>query len=261
MVIECQYDADDRGFWPVITHIDDQSALWSAILGDIVHNHRCALDHVTWAAMSLGCAKAGATLTPSQERRVQFPISDERNDFNQWISERLFHVSRAHVAIMRRYQPYHRATSKRPFHVLRTLNSLSNDDKHREVQLLDFMPSSGRFRVVEAVDCTVRSIQHRRVATQPFEVGAKLGLITVRKARKKDPQPRLEVDFQFTARPTLPNRVVVIDWLTQTRAYIASLLTDFGPPPADRLSEVGAALDTIDWSDTAHADRPLWART
>jgi hypothetical protein len=260
MRVDCEYKPNRRGFLPVITYMELQSPLWGVLLGDIVNNYRSALDHTAWAAMQIGCERSGITLKPGQENRVQFPICDERDDFNKWMDERLFAVSRAHRAAMRRYQPYIRGARIRPLHSLRTLREFSNDDKHREIQLLSFVPTKGQLRVTKAVDCTVRSIQNRKVDAEPLEVGANLGFITARKARKKDPNPHIEVEYLLSARPSMKNRVPVIDWLANAQVYIAQLLLEFSEPPEEALRAVGAFNPTIDWSSLPIRKRPRFAR-
>lgn len=90
------------------------------ILGDAVHNLRCALDYVVVALAE----KGGAALTSSH----QFPISDDSGDYVTKARRMLNGISFGRREI-ERLQPYHEATpSHNPLFVI---NYFSNADKHR----------------------------------------------------------------------------------------------------------------------------------
>jgi hypothetical protein len=105
---------------------------WGLLLGDIVHNYRCSLDHLAWSLYKRGRTP---NLTARQEQSVQFPIARDRQQFNRLVASRLPRVRRADIASVRRYQPYLGRRRLIDQHVFAVLQDLSNADKHRVIQL------------------------------------------------------------------------------------------------------------------------------
>ena len=102
----------------------------SLILGDTVHNLRSALDRLAYQLALLHTG--GDIQDPS---RIQFPICDSVEAFrdakNRWLRE----IAPDHVAIMERFQGYHRVNERHVigpyFHPLSKLRDLASVDKHR----------------------------------------------------------------------------------------------------------------------------------
>ena len=100
----------------------------SVVIGDIVHNLRSTLDHLTFQL-----AMRNTTGNLQDERRVQFPIEDSPTTFERrcmatgragWIAD--LHADDR--AIIERYQPYHRRDDGMTLSLIR---ELSDRDKHR----------------------------------------------------------------------------------------------------------------------------------
>ena len=73
------YDAKRHCVVLIVTEIVNPfPVLWGLLLGDIVHNYRCCLDHVAWALYKRGRTP---NLSVSKERNVYFPIYGERIKF------------------------------------------------------------------------------------------------------------------------------------------------------------------------------------
>lgn len=54
---------------------------FSALLGDVIHNLRAALDYSTWAAVDGG-------IRETNPRGVAFPLYDQEADFTKWANQR-----------------------------------------------------------------------------------------------------------------------------------------------------------------------------
>jgi len=117
-------------------------------IGDVVHNLRCALDHL---AFQLALYHRDGSLTLQQERAVQFPIADNEEGFLKQHGRYLRDIAPEHRTIIERLQPYH-GLAGRPdswsgtyIHQLALLRDLSNADKHRMLTPILAVPWSSQF--------------------------------------------------------------------------------------------------------------------
>ena len=111
---------------------------WPFLIGDIIHNTRCALDYLTWE-LSL---RAPVPPNPSEMRDIQFPICTSHGEY--WGSgpngkggkrvRRLRFLDPRAQAIIDGLQPHLRGEAAED-HPLAVLNELANEDKHRKVLL------------------------------------------------------------------------------------------------------------------------------
>jgi hypothetical protein len=101
----------------------------AAIVGDVVHNLRAALDYIAHELTIRNGAKP--------TRRTQFPIGLTEDDFlNQAITLKKFNtVSIDALKIASAFQPYRLDEDKRTAHFLWQLAKLSNMDKHHTLAL------------------------------------------------------------------------------------------------------------------------------
>lgn len=96
---------------------------WGSILGDVAHNTRSALDHVTWQL-------AGS----HADRATAFPILTDRTRWPEQRRKALHHIRPNAQALIEQLQPFQ---SQGPFlHVLYLVNRLDIEDKHRSIPLL-----------------------------------------------------------------------------------------------------------------------------
>jgi len=125
-------------YLPDLDHVLRRASLW---LGDIMHNFRSALDHLTY---QLALWNTGGHV--SRPKRVQFPILDEPDHFHSARGDALREVHPDHQAIIERFQPYHRlpeALGIGPsFHSLAVLRDLDNADKVRLITPVLMPPAS-----------------------------------------------------------------------------------------------------------------------
>jgi hypothetical protein len=103
---------------------------WGVMLGDAIHNLRCALDHCVWELVQRN-VRAGFKPKPteSQGRAIQFPIAHTRATFESALVMRF--LTTRQITFLRWRQPYRRPWPEAtPFS---ELGWLSNTDKHRIV--------------------------------------------------------------------------------------------------------------------------------
>jgi hypothetical protein len=94
------------------------------IVGDLLHNLRCGLDHVIWQLVLLN----GGTPTKSH----QFPICDTEDEFRRKAKQQLRGLPSSQVDTVVSFQPY-RLGREAKMHSLAALRDLSNIDKHQFV--------------------------------------------------------------------------------------------------------------------------------
>jgi hypothetical protein len=105
---------------------------WGILLGDFLHNARCALDHLVWQLVLLNKAKPG--------RWNQFPIATHgaqywslEKDGRPSMRDRMLRgVAEEHRALIDAVQPYRRGREAKSDR-LAILAEFSNTDKHRIV--------------------------------------------------------------------------------------------------------------------------------
>ena len=121
----------------------------SAIVGDVAHNLRSALDCIAVAASEQEQARP---LTDAEERLIQFPITKSAKEFEQECGRRLSLAGRSSIELIRSRQPWYladlasdldpdRRDSAIRHHQLSTVAWLSNTDKHRRVHLAAWYPT------------------------------------------------------------------------------------------------------------------------
>lgn len=133
-----RYDIDpDVGTVGVRLHADSEPPLaLGAIIGDVLHNLRSALDSVAWET----CQRAGMSV--NQESRVYFPIGTDSARWPALAARHLPNVSAEHLQVFERFQPWYwdeqarqvGVDTERPMagsHPLAKLHELAKMDRHR----------------------------------------------------------------------------------------------------------------------------------
>jgi hypothetical protein len=117
------YDPQERAVIFTADRVPEIRDEWGLIVGDAIHNYRCALDHLWWA---LALKKLSREPTEEEARRIQFPIIDEAG---KWRGHRfLKHVDSKAADEVKAFQLFNRRDE------LSKLAFLSNRDKHRLIQ-------------------------------------------------------------------------------------------------------------------------------
>ena len=142
LVRECN---PDRTRYSSIIRVEKEPPLvrWSLIVGDCVHNLRSALDHLVYA-IAIHETKRDP---PSDDRRLEFPISDSPDLFTQreWHIKSLSPGVRAAIKSL---QPYNRLHHELP-PILGILRDLDDADKHRLINIAIAQPIRGEFRHIQ----------------------------------------------------------------------------------------------------------------
>ena len=224
-----QYDPKRHGFSVVVTELAPMSLRRCLLLGDIANNFRASLDHLAWALAWRGrTPPESGMLTDRQERAIAFPIYEDRLKYNRSLPRMLPGVRRADLAKVRRYQPYHYRPRPTGRHVLTLLYDINNTDKHRTIQPLWTATAWLDMEVADTRDCELSSpIRFRRVAAQ-LQVGAEIAFV---RARKRGPNPELDVQAKVTAEPTVEGMIRFRAWQQRLGGLIFQLLGEFSDPP------------------------------
>jgi len=103
-------------------------ARWGLLLGDCLHNLRCALDHALYA---VAIAESGVN-PPPDAATLQFPITSSAAAFDA-ARRRIRSLSAAAQRAIEAWQPYN--SPQETADPLLLLNELDNIDKHRSLHL------------------------------------------------------------------------------------------------------------------------------
>jgi hypothetical protein len=103
---------------------------WSLVVGDIIFNLRCALDHLTYA---IAIHESGQDPPPAWQS-LMFPICDTDAKFGDESKRRIKTLSDRVRAAIEIVQPYNRPHEEIP-PLLSILRDFNNADKHRLLQL------------------------------------------------------------------------------------------------------------------------------
>lgn len=126
-----EYHDESRSIVVRIEHVPIVRDHWALIVGDAVHNFRCALDHLGWQ-LAIRCL--GRDPTEREARNVQFPIVTNPLDWRPGEYRHLRFMSKNDAALIEEFQPY-KASQPLEVTALGVLASLSNIDKHRTVHV------------------------------------------------------------------------------------------------------------------------------
>lgn len=151
---------------------------WSGIVGDCIHNLRCALDHFVYGA---AIHEYGVD-PPADKRTLQFPITDTPADFikSAWRIKSLGVAVRAEIE---RLQPYNRRHISLP-PLLALLRDLDDSDKHRLLNVVVSQVGDGEFNFQLPPGSGKPVVDFRR---EGLERGAELVWFTI-----NPPQPDMQ---------------------------------------------------------------------
>ena len=124
----------DSTRYAIVIRVNEAPPLyqWSLMIADCIYSLRCCLDHLVYA---IACHEA-LPKSPSHEGRLQFPIANDRADFEDAVvcRKQLGTIGDPVRAAIERYQPYNRPHPDLP-PLLSVLRELSNRDKHKLLSL------------------------------------------------------------------------------------------------------------------------------
>jgi hypothetical protein len=161
-----------------------------AIVGDLLHNLRSALDSVVY---DLSVA-AKPALTEKERGSVGFPIALREKNFDM---AKVRYAPRAAQAEVKCAQPY--TGDKADMHPLWLLSRFNNVDKHRQVLVVPANTMGGSWQDSSLPERPRESFH----PLGPFEDGAELARFSF-----SEPQPEVDMDFAPMLNVSLDDRVL-----------------------------------------------------
>ena len=107
---------------------------WSLIIGEILFNLRCALDHLVY-----NLAVSDSQINPPHnEKKLMFPVSEKEVDFEKSVKRGLLRgLNQENIDFIKSVQPFNSSIDTN-LHPLAVLSKLNNIDKHRYLQIAVF---------------------------------------------------------------------------------------------------------------------------
>lgn len=102
---------------------------FSTLLGDAIQNLRATLEYCVWAAVDDKIRRTKPT-------EVKFPLFDDSAKFAIWRAKRQSWYQQPTLDAIGRAQPFHAPSNT--MHPLRVLQQLSNVDKHRLLNVVEY---------------------------------------------------------------------------------------------------------------------------
>ena len=225
-----EYDAKEG---TVVTRLDRVIQIrdnWPLLVGDAVHDLRCALDHMMW---QLATVYFGRQPTPTEAKQIQYPEVRKLKDIT---GHRLLkYVQPADIERLKSFQPYRRLR-KGELHPLPKLIRLSNVDKHRRLHLLVVVPRSSP--LTNRIDAYRDCIPAPRLMPDGGYAHAQLiapsrnpragDVILVAFVRPTGPNPDVEVDLRLLGFVGIGNLGPVVPMLDAMAKYVTGVLNAFG---------------------------------
>jgi hypothetical protein len=221
---------------------------WGLMVGDAIHNLRCALDHLWW---QLAIDELGREPTEDEAKSIQFPII---SDPDSWDGHRfLQHVGTDAADKAKTFQGYDRPEGPTLLSVLGALRDWSNTDKHRELPP-SFFESAG-FTWAAApppqmlTDCKIPSRPDSETGEPIWEMDVEFGpvghpgrvevgdvvlgvrVVPTGKNPDIDQEPEIALDIFFGERETGYN----VQLLDHIGSFVFRILNEFAPllkPPS-----------------------------
>jgi hypothetical protein len=208
----------------VKTGYPDPPDSFSVIFGDALHNYRSALDHLAWQLV-----KHGNQPRPNNPWLVQFPIYDLKRLFQKNVGRRLPGVDRDALEYIKSRNAQPRWNSRN--NVLRHLANWTNDDKHRNIQLI----TSGLHQITLTSwtrDCVNLGVVHTVKRAPEYKEGAKVSELAI---RRTGPNPKVHMaPAEVWSTVSLARSSMIAVWvLDEIRTEVESIL---------KAPEIAAAL-------------------
>jgi len=125
----------------VPSHRPDPFVVWPALIGDIVHNLRSALNHLAWQlVLSEGNSPGSWT---------EFPVFADENVFGEKAGRKVRGIPADIVTYLEAIQPFHSPEGKeRDGHPLWLIHELNRVDKHQVINVVASSLSANAFEVL-----------------------------------------------------------------------------------------------------------------
>lgn len=145
---------------------------WALMVGDCIHNIRCAIDHAVYA---IAIHENGMN-PPRDEKLIMLPICATPEKFKSG-RNKVRCLSNSVRAAIEGFQPYNRPHPDLP-PLLGVLNDLDNANKHKFLTLVHSAISRGDFGLEWSGPAPAGSILRLRTNPNPLEDGSEIAAIT-----------------------------------------------------------------------------------
>jgi hypothetical protein len=190
------------------------------ILGDAVQSYRACLDHLVWALVK----RFRVRLTPTQARRVQFPMHNSAREFEKMKADRTPGIPESpYRTLLKRYQPYRRGYRAQ---AIRWLRMLSETDEHRVVPVTVLSP--------DVINCTytvgpgvwlrdTKLLIDRPVPFNPHTPFARLNLVAEPHTRVR----AVQVEGNVSVLPVIYGRADALGAVNMIGTVVKEILSAF----------------------------------
>jgi hypothetical protein len=180
--------------------VPDMDLMVGAMLGDYVHNLRCALDHAVWTMVRHSRAEPG--------KWTHFPVAESEAKWRDDVVERspdrghppTFGLADMCMALVEDFQPFKLPRKERSRAPLLRLVRIDNVDKHRALHgaAIYLMGRPLNLRFEPAGFVTIDRVQYPREGTG-IENGADLAKVKVKVVVPPPPDTPMRVKFDMPA--------------------------------------------------------------
>jgi hypothetical protein len=231
--IVAKFDNETGEYVLSVSHVPDLGNFidrCSIVFGEAINSLFSAINYLAYRLAELD---SGGNF---RHTRPQFPIADTPENFEELRKRFLVEISPEHVAILERYQGYHRGDIDYScglnfgFHPLSMLRDLASTDKHRmPIQLMTptailqgmtWSPFS-----VEILDLMRECVRLCAVLPAPVKFGAEV--CRVQFPGKADPD--MEVNGYFTPEVTLTQGQPIVHVVDRIAPVVVKIVREFEP--------------------------------
>lgn len=228
---------NQRRYQWIVWQVNEPDLRLAAVLGEFTHNLRSSLDHLIFELSFLDTNGA----IPG--KATAFPCCYRRGGKHGWNSsrvqsEKLAGISNKHRAMLYRTQPCYRRkeTPKDPMrvrlrrqrHQLADLEALWNEDKHRTVMPVVYMPFQVEAVITNIEDCKATGqlrLDKAFLGTR-LEPDTEVYSLPV---KITGPNPKVDMDIKLAVEICLPNGLPAIQAFEAIYEWVESVLRWFQP--------------------------------
>jgi hypothetical protein len=186
---------------------------WSLIAADCIHNLRSALDNWIYAL----AVKQTGSVQPPHHNRLQFPITDTPEAFQQALSgHRLASVSSAAQGRVEALQPYNRKHAQLP-PLLGMLRDFDDKNKHRLLNVAFQQVHDGRFSFKRPVIGTPKVFY----SLTGIKSGTEVAFFLI-----DPPQPSIDYEYEVSLVICLDHALSPLNRSWSELGYLLRLLID-----------------------------------
>jgi hypothetical protein len=208
---------------------------WGLIVGDAIHNMRCALDHLWW---QLAIDHLGRKPTEDEAREIMFPILTHLTPERFRKHRYLKYVCAEAAEKAERFQRYDAGEDQ--VLLLTTLATLSNRDKHREIHPAFFVNKTASIPMEPfdevLIDCELPNelrdgMRHfEGQIVHPPERPAVGDVVAGISVRPTGPAPDIRVEAQVTGEIALGGEAnLTFGILNEIGRFVSGTLNWFAP--------------------------------